>query len=246
MFLVLLRREKNARSTNVRHFCVFCSVLDKRIEIWDSRFSSLNLEVWEVYSRSRSTELKRRDDARAIDLFIVICDLNRFRFWEFFRRYRSDISKLSSIRFMSRVVSSCFRITSSRIYEWRAKSRLFVRWCFESIVKSWFSRLSKCAHNCNTNCFEHCLSFLNFWSTLSMRSFCDAICSWKTFLKSSQKKFSTRKSYFRFQTSKMSSVNYICAYWTRSMFMWYVTKRISKTWTHFLKKMSSSCWFFVW
>jgi hypothetical protein len=194
MFLVLLKREKSARLTNVRHFCALCSVLDKRIEIWDFRFSSLSLEVWEMYSRSRSTELRRRDDARAIDLFIVICDLDRFRFWRFFRRYRFDISKSSSIRFMSRIASficilvmqfSCFRITSSRIYEWRTKNRLFVRWCFESIVKNWFSRLSKCAHNCDTNCFEHCFSFLNFWSTSIMRSFCDAICSWKTFLKSS-------------------------------------------------------------
>ncbi len=171
MFLILLRRERSARLTNVCHFYVLCSILDERTEIWDSRFSSLNLEVWEVYSRSRSTELRRRDDARAINLFIMICDLDRFRFWRFFRRYCFDISKLNSIRFMSKVAFficilvmqfSCLRITSSRIYEWRTKNKLFVRWCFENIIESWFSRLSKCAHKCDTNCFEHCFSFLNF------------------------------------------------------------------------------------
>jgi hypothetical protein len=59
-----------------------------------------------------------------------------------------------------------------------------------------FSRLSKCAHNYEMNCFKHCLNFLSFWSTSSMRNFCDVICSWRTFLKNSQKKISTKKIVF--------------------------------------------------
>jgi hypothetical protein len=169
--------------------------------------------------------LKRRNNAHAKSLFIVIWDLDQFKFWKVSRRYRFDMSKFDSIRSINKIVFSicilvvqfsCFRITALRMYECNAKNKWLARWCSWNRFENWFFRLFKCAHNCNTNCLKRCLNFLSFWFMFITRTRCDAKCSCKVFLNNFQNESLLIDSYLRYHTSKMSFVNHICAYCTRS------------------------------
>jgi hypothetical protein len=172
--------------------------------------------------------MKRRDVARVENLFIVIWDLDRDKFWKFSRRYRFDMSKFDSIFLIKTIVFSicvfvvqfsCFRMIASRMYECNAKNKWFAHWFSWDCSESWFSKLFKCAHSCDTNCLKRCLNFLSFCFTFIKQRRCDAKCSCNVFLNNFQKKSSFIDSYLRYHTSKMSSVNHICAYCTRFRFM---------------------------
>jgi hypothetical protein len=172
--------------------------------------------------------MRRRDVARVKNLFIIIWNLDRNKFWEFSRRYRFDISRFNSTFLIKTIVFliyafvvqfSCFRMIASRMYKCNAKNKWLARWFSWDRSKNWFFKLFKYAHNFDTNCFKRCLNSLNFWFTFIKRRRCDVKCFCNDFLNNFQKKISFIDSYLQYHTSKMLFVNYIYAYCTRSTFM---------------------------
>ncbi len=97
---------------------------------------------------------------------------------------------------------SCFRMIASRMYKCNAKNKWLARWFSWNRSKSWFFKLFKCAHSCDTNCLKRCLNSLNFCFTFIKRRRCDAKCFYNIFLNNSQEKFSFINSYLRYHTLK--------------------------------------------
>ncbi len=150
------------------------------------------------------------------------------KIWKFSRRYRFDMSKFDLILLIKTidfsicvfvVQFSCFRMIASRMYEYNAKNKWLARWFSWNRSKSWFSKLFKCAHSCDTNCLKRCLNSLNFCSLFIKRKRCDAKCFCNVFLNNFQKRSSFIDSYLQYHTLKMSFANHICTYYTRSRFM---------------------------